>query len=519
MTFPLPVLLLFAVSAFAADYDVLIRNARVIDGSGNPWFRADVGVRDGRIAAVGKLANATAYKTVDAANRVLAPGFIDVHTHVEDSVEKVPGGDNYVLDGVTTIVTGNCGGSDANLADFFGRLEKLGIGLNLASLVGHNTVRREIMGRENRLATPEEIVKMQAMVDKGMIDGAVGFSTGLIYIPGTYSNTEEVVALAKAASKHGGVYASHMRDEGPNVLEAITEAVTVGKEAGMAVQLSHFKIDTRSIWGASEKSLALVERFRREGVDVVVDQYPYDRSSTNLGVLLPTWALADGQAQVKERLGDTATRDKIKAEMKDKLQRKGQADFSYATVARYKPEPAYDGKTISEITVLKGRETTVDGEIETVLEMIAEGGAQMVYHTMGPEDIERIMRYPNTGIASDGGMRELGVGMPHPRSYGTNARVLAEYVRERKVITLEDAIRRMTSLPARTFNFRNRGLIREGMAADLVLFDPVKVQDKSTYSEPHQFSEGFDLVLVNGVPVAESGKLTGLKPGKVLRGR
>ena len=519
MTASLPALFLLTVTAFAADYDVLIRNARVIDGSGNPWFRADVGVRDGRIAAIGKLSKATAYKTVDAANRVLAPGFIDVHTHVEEFVEKIPGGDNLVLDGVTTIVTGNCGGSKANLADFFGRLEKLGIGLNVASLVGHNTVRREIMGRENRFATPEEIAKMQAMVEKGMLDGAVGFSTGLIYTPGTYSNTEEVVALAKVAAKHGGVYASHMRDEGEHVLEAITEAVTVGKQADMPVELSHFKIDSRTVWGASEKALALVEKFRSEGVDVVVDQYPYDRSSTSLSTLLPTWALADGQTKVKERMEDAATLAKIKAAMKDLLKHKGQPDYSYATVARFNPEPAYDGKTISEITVMKGREKTVDNEIETVLEMIAAGGAQMIYHKMGPEDIERILRYPNTAIASDGGIREFGVGVPHPRSYGTNARVLAEYVRNRKVITLEDGIRRMTSLPARTFNFRDRGLIREGMAADVVLFDPAKVQDKATYAQPHQFSEGFDMVLVNGVPVVEGGKVTGLKPGKVLRRR
>ena len=254
-------------------------------------------------------------------------------------------------------------------------------------------------------------------------------------------------------------------------------------------------------------------------MDVVVDQYPYDRSSTSLSTLLPTWALADGQTKVKERMEDAATLAKIKTAMKDLLKHKGQPDYSYATVARFNPEPAYDGKTISEITVMKGREKTVDNEIETVLEMIAAGGAQMIYHKMGPEDIERILRYPNTAIASDGGIREFGVGVPHPRSYGTNARVLAEYVRNRKVITLEDGIRRMTSLPARTFNFRDRGLIREGMAADVVLFDPAKVQDKATYAQPHQFSEGFDMVLVNGVPVVESGKVTGLKPGKVLRGR
>jgi N-acyl-D-amino-acid deacylase len=509
---------LFALPLTAVDpYDVVIRNGRVADGSGNPWFRADVGVRAGRIAAVGDLGNASAYKTVDAANRIVAPGFIDVHTHIEGTIEKVPGGDNFVMDGVTTVVTGNCGGSVTDLPTFFSELEKLGLGLNVATLIGHNSVRREVMGTENRQATPEEITRMQEMVERAMRDGAVGFSTGLIYIPGTYSNTAEVIALAKAAAKHGGVYASHMRDEGDRVLEAITEAVEVGRHAGVPVQLSHFKIDNRKLWGSSDKSIALVEKFRREGVDVVVDQYPYDRSSTNLGIVLPSWALAGGDAAIQQRLKDPLTSAKIKAEMKKRLEHLGQPDYSYAMVAFFKPDRSYEGKTISEINVLMGRAKNVDNEIETVLEIMRQGGAQMVYHSMGEQDVERIMRYPNTAIASDGGTREFGLGMPHPRSYGTNARVLAEFVRTRGILTLEDAVRRMTSLPARTFGFRDRGLIREGMIADLVVFDPAKVQDKATFQQPHAFSEGFEYVFVAGVAVVENAKITGSRPGKIVR--
>ncbi len=503
----------------AADFDLLIRNARVVDGAGTPWFRADVGVKGGRIAAIGRLGERSADRVIDAQDRVVAPGFIDVHTHVEGSVEKIPTGDNYVMDGVTTVVTGNCGGSELPLAGFYEKLEKLGLGLNLASLIGHNTVRREIMGSENRFATPEEIVRMQSLVEQAMKDGAVGLSTGLIYIPGTYSNTEEVVALAKAAGKYGGVYASHMRDEGAHITEAITEAVTAGREAGARVQLSHFKIDNKNLWGRSVDTIALVEKFRREGVDVVVDQYPYDHSSTNLGITLPSWALADGRDKVKERLQDPETRAKIAKEMAAMLKEKGQADYSYAIVATFKPETSYEGKNISEINLLKGREKSVPNEIETILDMTAEGGAQMVYHSMGEADVDRIMRYPNTAIASDGGIREFGAGMPHPRAYGTNARVLAEYVRVRKVLTLEDAIRRMTSLPARTFDFKDRGMIREGFAADLVVFDPARVQDKSTFQNPHQYTEGFDYVFVNGEPVVENGKVTGNRPGRILRHR
>jgi len=501
----------------AADYDLVIRNARVIDGAGNAWFRASAAVKDGRIAAVGRLTDATAPRVIDARERILAPGFIDVHTHIEGGVERNPRGDNFLLDGVTTVITGNCGSSELDLASWFDKLTRLGLGLNVASLVGHNSVRREVMGAANRFATADEIKRMQSLVDRAMRDGAVGFSTGLEYVPGTYSNTAEVIALAKAAAAHGGVYTSHMRDEGIHEIEAITEAVNVGKEAGMPVEISHLKIDRRRVWGASDKSLALIEKFRNEGVDVVADQYPYDRASTNLGIRLPTWALADGK--IKERLADPATRRKIADEMKRNVADMGEADYSFATVARFASNTAYEGKTIPEIAAMKGRAAGLDNEIETIFDLMNAGGAGMTYRLMGDADIDRIMRYPFTAIASDGGIVELGVGNPHPRSYGTNARVLAEYVRQRGVLTLEDAIRRMTSLPARTFNLSDRGLVRAGMAADLVVFDPARVQDQATYAKPHQYSQGFDYVLVNGKVVVDEGKLTNTRAGQTLRHR
>ncbi|MEO8372255.1 MAG: D-aminoacylase [Candidatus Solibacter sp.] len=509
-------LFLLVLPLWAADYDVLIRNARVIDGTGNAWLRADVAVKDGRIALVGKVpAAATATRTIDARERVVAPGFIDVHTHVEGGVERNPRADNFLLDGVTTVITGNCGSSELNLSAWFDKLAKLGLGINVGSLVGHNTVRREVMGAVNRQATAEETARMQALVDRAMREGAVGFSTGLEYVPGIYSNTAEVVALAKAAAAYGGVYTSHMRDEGIHEIDAINEAVSVGREAGMKVEISHLKIDRRSVWGASDQSLALIEKYRRQGVDVVADQYPYDRAATNLGIRLPGWALANGQ--IKQRLAEPETRRKIAQEMKQNLETMGEPDYGFATVARFAATPAYEGKTISEVNALKGRGPGVDNEIETIFDLMNAGGASMIYHLMGDVDIERFMRYPFTAIASDGGVTELGVGNPHPRSYGTNARVLAEYVRARGVLTLEDAIRRMTSLPARTFSLRDRGLVREGLAADLVLFDPARVQDKSTYAQPHQYSQGFDVVLVNGQIVVDGGKLTAARPGQPLR--
>jgi N-acyl-D-amino-acid deacylase len=503
--------------AYAADYDVLIRGGRVIDGSGSAPVRADVAVKDGKIAAVGQLAEATATRVIDANGRVVAPGFIDVHTHVEGGIERNPRADNFLLDGVTTVVTGNCGSSELNVAGWFDRLGKAGLGINVATLVGHNSVRREVMGAANRQATPAEIEKMRALIDRAMREGAVGFSTGLEYIPGTYSNTAEVVALAKAAATHGGIYTSHMRDEGIREIAAITEAANVGKEAGIPVQISHLKIDRRRVWGSSEQSLALIEKYRREGVEVTADQYPYDRAATNLGIRLPSWALADGK--IKERLADPETRRKIAEQMKSDLQQMGEPDYAFATVARFAPAPEYEGKSIVEISAMKGRPAGVDGQLETIFDLMNAGGASMIYKLMGDVDIDRIMKWPHTAIASDGGVTQMGVGSPHPRSYGTNARVLGEYVRTRKVLTLEDAVRRMTSLPARTFHLQDRGLVKAGMAADLVVFDPERVTDRATFAKPHAYSEGFDYVLVNGKVAVAEGKVTEERGGQGVRRR
>jgi N-acyl-D-amino-acid deacylase len=503
--------------ALAADYDLLIRNGRVIDGSGGAAVRADVAVKDGRIAAVGQLAGASATRTIDAGGRVVAPGFIDVHTHVEGGIERNPRADNFLLDGVTTVVTGNCGSSELNVAAFFERLTKAGLGINVATLVGHNSVRREVIGSANRQATPAEIQKMQALIDRAMKEGAVGFSTGLEYVPGTYANSAELVALAKSAAANGGIYTSHMRDEGTHEIAAINEAANVGKQAGIPVQISHLKIDRRRVWGASEQSLALIEKYRKEGVEVTADQYPYDRAATNLGIRLPSWALAEGK--IKERLADPPTRQRIAAEMRANLVEMGEPDYAFATVARFASNAAYEGKTIPEISALQGRPAGVDGQIETIFNLMDAGGASMIYKLMGDADIDRIMKWPWTAIASDGGVATLGVGSPHPRSYGTNARVLGVYVRERQVLTLEDAIRRMTSLPAKIFRMQDRGLVKAGLVADLVVFDPAKVVDKSTFAKPHAYSEGFDIVLVNGKVAVDDGKVTDARGGTGVRRR
>lgn len=520
------ILLFVTASLYSADYDLIIRNARIVDGTGTPAASGDVAIAGGRIAAVGKLAGARARREIDAHRHVLAPGFIDVHTHVDihTPIEKLPDAANFVRDGVTTVVAGNCGSSPVDLGEYFALLEKTHTGPNVASLIGHNSVRRAVLGTANRQATPEEIARMQELVAQAMRDGAVGLSTGLIYVPGTYADTAEVIALARSAARFHGVYSSHMRNEGAGVLDAINEAVRVGREANLPVELSHFKVANRLHWGDSVKTLALVEQYRKEGVDVTVDQYPYDRSSTTLGTLVPSWALADSPEAIRERLTTAATRTRIAEAMRKSLASAGHPDHGYAMVANCLPDPSLNGKTIPEINLARIAATHagkpgVEGEIDVILDLLARdpAGTAMIYHTMGMEDVDRIMRYPLTAIASDGEDIEEGKGSPHPRSYGTNARVLAEYVRERHVLTLEDAIRRMTTLPADKFGFSDRGRIREGAAADLVLFDPDRIQDRATYTDPHQYSAGFDLVIVNGQIEVENDHPTGVRAGQVLR--
>lgn len=520
-------LALLATPTHAVDVDILIRNARVVDGTGSPWFRSDVAIDDGRIVAVGPAIDAEASETIDAAGRVLAPGFIDVHTHVESSVrraglERLPRADNFLLDGVTTIITGNCGGSELDIAAYSQRLD--GLGINVATLVGHNSVRRAVMGNENRAPTGAELEEMQSLVEQAMQDGAVGFSTGLLYVPGTYADTDEVISLARVASRHGGVYATHMREQGGKLHDSVNEAVLIGREAEMPVQISHFKVKGKTRWGTIGDAIELVESHRKNGVDVVIDAYPYERASTNLGVNLPRWAVAGELEDIAARINDPATREKIIEEMKAILGDQGFKDYSFAMVSQFLADPTLNGKIISEINLARGRQATVDDEIDTILEMMLEGGeagyiygASMIYHYMSVEDVDTIFEYPNAAVASDGGVREFGTGQPHPRSYGTNARVLADFVRERELLTLEDAVRRMTSLPARTFGFHDRGIVRPGFVADLVLFDPDRVQDHATFASPHQYTEGFDYVIVNGVTVVAGGELTDARPGMFVR--
>jgi N-acyl-D-amino-acid deacylase len=498
------------------QFDLLITNARVVDGAGNPWFRADVAVKDGRIALIGRINPAQAKETIDAQNQILAPGFIDVHAHVEN-IFNLPEAENFVRMGVTSLVSGNCGGSPVDIEKYFANFADKPLAINLATLIGHNTVRGEVLKLENRAPTPEELERMKALVEKAMRDGAVGLSTGLIYVPGTYAKTDEVVELAKVAAKYGGIYATHMRDEGDEVVEAIKESIAIGEQAGLPVEISHFKISSKRLWGQNQTTLGLVREARAKGLPVTVDQYAYTASSTSLDVLLPDWALAGGREEGKKRLADVATREKIVKEMKENLKRSKFKDYEYGVVASHTAKPEYNGLNLKEITRRAKGKTKLDAQIEQIFEMYAAGGAQMVYHKMSEPDVEAFMREPFTMIASDSGVRRFGSGVPHPRGYGNNARVLAKYVRELKIITLEDAVRKMTSLPAQTFGLKDRGLIREGFAADLVLFDEKTIADRATFENPHQYATGISRVFVNGKAVFAEGKMTAARPGAPLK--
>jgi N-acyl-D-amino-acid deacylase len=501
----------------ADEYDLVITNARIVDGTGNPWFRGSIAIKNGRIAKVGYFDASSARQTIDAKNQIVAPGFIDVHTHVEDIFGN-PAAENFIRMGVTSLITGNCGGSVVNVGKFLARYKETPLAVNMGTLIAHGSVRSSAMGLENRDPTPEELAKMEALVEQGMKDGAVGFSTGLIYVPGTYAKTDEVLDLAKVAARYGGIYASHIRNEETKVVDAINEAINIGEQAHMPVEISHFKISAKSLWGQSPTTLSLVRAARERGLTVTVDQYAYTASSTSLDSRMPSWVLAGGRDEGRKRLADPATRAKVVEEMKEELKDRGFKDYSYANVASYDADPKFNGKNIAEITQEVRGKKKVDDQIDQILEMYDKGGASMVYHTMSEDDVQRIMKEPFTMIASDSGVRRLGEGVPHPRGYGDNARVLGHYVREMHLITLEDAIRKMTSLPAQTFGLRDRGQIREGFAADLVIFDESKVIDKASFDQPHQYAEGFSSVIVNGKIVFDGQKMTGEMSGQPLYG-
>jgi len=511
--------ILFAQCTMAQEADLLIKNGKIMDGTGNQWQYKDIAISKNKIVAIGQLKNWKAAKIIDAKGWVVAPGFIDVHGHVEGGELRNPYAHNFIYDGVTTVITGNCGGSADNLKTYFDAIDSIGTSINIASLMGHNNIRKQVMGTANRNATEEELVKMEFLAQEAMNNGAVGLSTGLIYIPGTYAPTEEVVRLAKVVAANGGVYASHIRYEEDQVVDAVNEAIQIGRAAHIPVEISHFKVSGQNNWGRSKETLPLVENARKEGIDVTIDQYPYTASSTNLGVLLPSDVLADGQDSILARLKNPEIRKRVSAHSIDIIKKRGLKHFSYAVVANYKADTSYNGKSIEAINLIRGGKHNQKAEAETIIQMMEQGGAQMVYHGMSEGDVKNIMKYPFNMIASDAGIAVMGAGKPHPRAYGTNSRVLGKYVREENVMGLEEAIRRMTSLPANKFNLQERGLLKENYIADIVVFDENEVGDAATYDNPHQYAKGFKYVIVNGALTIDNGVHNGTRKGIAIRNK
>jgi N-acyl-D-amino-acid deacylase len=516
---PSPNPALAANPAANEPYDLLITGGTVVDGTGAPGYRADVAVRGDRIVRVSRepLPAASAGRVIDATGRVVAPGFIDLHAHLEPLLE-LPGAESHVRQGVTTALGGPDGGSPWPLGPYLDSARAAGVGMNVALLVGHNTLRREVMGMADRAPTPAELERMRAMVARALGEGAFGLSTGLKYLPGAYSRTDEVIALARAAADSGGIYTSHLREEGLGLFEGVGEAIRIGREAGIPVVLTHHKAVGKPMWGASVRTVAMVDSARAAGVDVMMDQYPYTATHTGIGVLVPAWASAGGDSAFARRLRTPALRDSIvRGIVFNILNDRGGGDLRRIQFSRVPWMEALEGKTLHDWATQRGMEPTPRSGAELVIEALQKGGANAIYHVLDEGDVERILRHPWTAVASDGRLNRLGDGHPHPRAYGTFPRVLGHYVRTQRVLPLEEAVRKMTSLPAMRLGLRTRGRVAEGMHADLVVFDPATVSDRATFEAPHQYPVGIDHVIVNGTPVVDAGRFTDARAGRVLR--
>ena len=503
-----------AAEPAAPETNIVFRNATLHDGSGKPGVKGDLHVKGERIVAVGAVGKVEGATEIDAEGWVACPGFIDLHTHCDPAIGTKGGrhNKNYVAQGVTTVVTGNCGSGPVDAAAFLKSVDDGGAGSNVIHLAPHNSIRARVMGNVNRDPTADELAKMAELVEKAMADGTWGLATGLIYNPGTYSKTEEIVALAKVAATHGGLYASHIRNEGGGLLDAIDEAIRIGKESGCRVHVSHIKASGKGSWGKSADAVALIEAARKKGQKVTADQYPYVASSTSLrATVVPAKYREGTEKEYVARLDDPKTGEAMRKAIAADIG--GKEGGKRIQIARYSPKPAWNGKTITAIAEAEGKEP-----LDVVLEIERNGGAQVVNFGMSEEDVRVYMKQPWVATASDGGVQAPGDTMPHPRSYGTFPRKIGRYAIEDKGIPLEQAIRSATGLPADILELTDRGYLKAGHFADVVVFDPKAFRDVATFEKPHQYAAGVKWVIVNGHAEVADGKYKdGILGGRALR--
>ena len=501
------------------DFDTKIINGKIIDGTGNPWFTGDVGIKDGRITKIGNLENSNAKIIIDASELIVSPGFIDPHTHALRGIFDVPNAESSLLQGITTLTEGNDGASPYPIDEHYAAISERKISPNWSTFVGHGTIRRKVMGLSDRKPTDEEITKMKELLHEAMQDGALGISTGLFYVPGSFAETDEIIELSKVVANYGGIYISHIREETSKLIDSVNETIRIGEESGIPVQITHHKVMGVENWGLSKESLRLVDEARARGIDVTIDQYPYTASQTGLKALIPQWAQEDGDDRMIQRIKSPETRNIIKNEVINKiLFGRGGGHPKNIFISRNSWDPSMTGKNLAQLTQEAGLEPTPENAAEIVFDILEKGYVTAVYHAINPDDVDRIMQHPATAIGSDGPLGIFGEGTPHPRQYGAFARVLGYYVRDRRVLTLEQAIRKMSSQSAKRLGIQDRGLIATGFFADIAIFDPDKIKDKATFENPHQYAVGMKYVLVNGEIVVLDGKHTGNRPGKIIHG-
>ncbi|MCY3598696.1 MAG: D-aminoacylase [Gemmatimonadetes bacterium] len=502
-----------------APYDLVIVGGTVVDGTGADRFTADVGIRDGRVVDVardGGLSGQGA-EEIDAAGLIVSPGFIDHHNHVQNQVHRRPLVENFIRQGITTILPSlHSGDQPYPLRDY---IEDLEVAPNIGFFAGHTWTRRQVLGMEDRAPTPEELDEMRDLVREAMEDGALGLASGLLYVPANYAEIEEVIELAKVAAEYGGIYYTHMRDEARGLLPAVREAIRIGAEGGLPVHINHFKAMGVDSWGKTVQSLALVDSARAAGIDVKVDVYPYTAGSTGSGVLFPQWVLAGGIDSFRVRVTDPETRARMEPEIKEWMRRDWTGgDLSRIQFRTLRAFPEYNGRRMSDLAADRGLPNNDATGVQLAIELQLAGGFSAIYHFMDEADVIRIMRHPQAMFETDGDPVGYGLGFPHPRSYGTFPRILGRYVREMGVLTLEEAIRKMTSMSTDQIGQSDRGRIAPGMWADITVFDADRIIDRADYVDPHRYSVGIHHVLVNGVPVILDGSVTGAKPGEVLKG-